>query len=152
MKKLLLITVILLLQSFPSFGNPNGKGILCVVDDKELKEIFPKEHHNLLKFGFSFNDNKVTFDFLGIKNDVFFKESGKPTDFVTSMNKIEWGNTYERWELNRKTLELKEISKTELKKIYECEVYSQKIYLEKFEEMRKTFQNLNSIKLKDNKI
>ena len=28
MKKLLLITIILVLQSFPSFGNPNGIGIL----------------------------------------------------------------------------------------------------------------------------
>ena len=64
MKKILLITIILLLQSFPSFGNPNGKGILCVLEDKELNEQFPKEHKNLLKFGFSFNskcsNNQIT--------------------------------------------------------------------------------------------
>ena len=29
MKKLFIITIILLFQSFPSFGNPNGKGIVC---------------------------------------------------------------------------------------------------------------------------
>ena len=29
MKKLILITLILILQSFPSFGSPNGKGLIC---------------------------------------------------------------------------------------------------------------------------
>jgi hypothetical protein len=152
MKKLLLITIILLIQSFPSFGNPNGKGILCVLEDKELNEQFPKEHKNLLKFGFSFNNNKVTLSFVYKKNDDFLIGSGKPIGFNTSSDKIEWGNTYERWELDRKSLKLKEIGKTKLKDEHQCEVYSQKIYLEKIEEMRKTLQNLNSIKLKDNKI
>ena len=63
MLKVLLISILLILKSFSSFGNPNGKGILCSIDDKELNELFPKGHHNLLKVGFSFNDNKVTFSF-----------------------------------------------------------------------------------------
>ena len=37
MKKILLIILVLLLQTFPSFGNPNGKGIVCKYEDGKLK-------------------------------------------------------------------------------------------------------------------
>ena len=41
MKKILLLSIIFLLHSFPSFSNPNGKGLVCkcdyVVDDKTYK-------------------------------------------------------------------------------------------------------------------
>ena len=152
MKKLFLITIILLLQSFPSFGNPNGKGILCTIEDKEINKQFPKEHKNLLKLGFSFNNNLVTFKFVYQKNDDFLIGTTEGTVFTTSSDKIKWGDTSERWELDRKSLKIKEIEKTKLKDEHQCEVYSQKVYLEKIEEMRKTLQHLNSIKMKDNKI
>ena len=41
MKKLFIITIILLFQSFPSFGNPEGKGLICknTTVTSEIKKI-----------------------------------------------------------------------------------------------------------------
>ena len=39
MKKLILLTLILLLHSFPSFGEPKGKGLICEWSDTDLVKI-----------------------------------------------------------------------------------------------------------------
>ena len=36
MKKVIFITFILLLHSFPSFGDPKGKGLICEWSDTDL--------------------------------------------------------------------------------------------------------------------
>ncbi len=70
MKKLLLITIILILQSFPSFGNPNGKGIICF-DEKFLDTLDELNEINTVPKlrGFSFLDGNVTLNYLDKKND-----------------------------------------------------------------------------------
>ena len=155
MKKLLLITIILLLQSFPSFGNPNGKGIICV-DEKfldtldELNEIdtVPKLR------GFSFLDGNVTLNYLDKKNDDVVILKSPPIIFTTTTKKIEWGGVDVRWELDRKNLKLKEISKTKLKFEYQCEVNSKDDYTIRIEEFRDIVQQYYDEELKklDNKI
>ena len=151
MKKLLLITTILLLQSFPSFGNPNGKGILCTIEDEFFK-YFDRETKIINKIGFSFSNNKVTQNFFYKKNDEILIGSGDPKDFVTTLTKIKWGSMDDSSELDRKSLKLKDIRKSKLIDEYQCEVFSHKIYFQKFEEMREQRQNWISKKLKNNKI
>ena len=62
MKKLLLITIILVLQSFPSFGNPNGKGVVCKCIKCDLNSIFFGTYfikEKPTEIGFLFKDNVV---------------------------------------------------------------------------------------------
>ena len=39
MKKLILLTLILLLHSFPSFGDPKGKGLICEWSEFSLEVV-----------------------------------------------------------------------------------------------------------------
>ena len=55
MKKVILLIIIILLQSFPSFGNPNGKGLICKCED--CNEV--KLYHENKELGFLFNKNRV---------------------------------------------------------------------------------------------
>lgn len=146
MKKLLLITIILLLQSFPSFGNPNGKGIICDFE-RERKDGYP------FTVGFKFNDNKVEGSFIDQKNDEFYIERDTFSFFTTDKT-IEWGSIDYRFELDRKTLILKSIEKTTIFGYFQCEVHSEKVYLEKMIQLKNQYQSKYNEKLKklDNKI
>ena len=44
MKKLFIITLILLIQSFPSFGSVDGKGIVCKCLDCKLEHLDPSSY------------------------------------------------------------------------------------------------------------
>ena len=62
MKKLFIITLILLIQSFPSFGSVDGKGIVCKCLDCKLEHIDPSSYmpNNIpTEIGFHFKINKV---------------------------------------------------------------------------------------------
>ena len=151
MNKLFPILIILLLQSFPSFGNPNGNGILCTYGEKSFSYI-DKDKKLPKKFGFIFINNKVTLNFIEEKKDEVVIGSGDPKDIIRSLTKIEWGSKNDGWELDRKTLKLKKIKNKKIAYEYQCDVYSQKIYFEKFEEMREQFESFFLPTLKDNKI
>ena len=151
MKKLFLITIILLLQSFPSFGNPNGNGILCTYGNESFS-FYDKGKKLITKIGFIFINNKVTLNVIDRNTDEVVIRNGYTKDVVRSLTKIEWGSKKEKWELDRKTLKLKNIQNKKIVYEIQCEVYSQKIYLEKFEEMREQFENFYYPTLKDNKI
>ena len=156
MKKILIFIIILFHQSFPSFGNPNGKGILCA--DKNFLSYLEKRS-DIDKIpnvkGFSFLGNKVTFNYLDRKSDDIVMLSSSSVDFKTTNNSIEWSGSGDvKWELNRKSLILKELFKTTLKFEYKCDVYSKDEYTEKMKELKDWVQQSIDEKLKslDNKI
>ena len=77
-EKILLITLILILQSIPSFSSSlNGKGIIC-------KE-YERSYYELPFEGFLFEDNMlVHYQFIQLKNDIIID----PTWFIfDSVNK-----------------------------------------------------------------
>ena len=67
MKKLLLITIILLLQSFPSFGSPIGKGLICKC--RVGKVDCPSEYTKWWSTFYFRKDN--------VKNNVYYYEKDK---------------------------------------------------------------------------
>ena len=102
MKKLLLISLILLLQSFSSFGSPIGKGLICQCVDVD---VCPSETHKWWTT-FYFNENKV-------KNNVYYSEMDKikvlgvDLSFRTTSKLIKiYGNDIKipNYVLNRETL------------------------------------------------
>ena len=147
MKKLLLITIILLLQSYPSFGNPNGKGIICNFEKKT-------KDRKTYTLGFKFKDNKVEGSLIDKQNDEFFITNSEEINFTTTEKKIEWGSIDYRFELDRKNLKLKSIEKTTILGYFQCEVNLEKIYLEKMIQLKNQYQSKYNEQLKklDNKI
>ena len=112
MKKLFLITIILLLQSFPSFGSPNGKGLIC----KYIEGEFVKPIHNLYvkidkngrkipsELGYFLNEGKITPYFFRRNNDdIELIEKNYQYPFTTANKTVEWGDTVVRSILDRKT-------------------------------------------------
>jgi len=145
MKKLLLITVIFILQSFPSLGDPSGKGIICKCIETEC--TFKKSGHYFLK-------NKVKVHYFKRKKDeiiIKFKEN----DYyrVTGSN-IEWkyydsGN----YSLDRKTLKLTIDFPSFNKKFYsQCTLYKGSHFNREIRKLRKYYQKKYDKKIKDNKI
>ena len=145
MKKLLLITVIFILQLFPSLGDPIGKGIICKCIEEKC---------TLKKRGHYFSKNKVKVHYFKREKDeiiIKFKEN----DYyrVTSSN-IEWkyydsGN----YSLDRKTLKLTIDFPSFNKKIYsQCTLYKGFHFNREIRKLRKYYQKEYDKKIKDNKI
>ena len=92
MKKILLITLIFILQTIPTFGNSlDGKGFICKEYERSYFEL-PFE-------GFLFEDNMlVHYQFIQLKNDVIIDKHNY--DYKTDENSIHWKNH----RLDRKSL------------------------------------------------
>ena len=100
MKKILLITIFLLLQSFSSFGSPEGKNIICKCYDCIL---------NIRKDpqGFVFQNGKVINHYLMEKNGIYnYYKDYNINPYKVSLKYIEWWWSGQSFHLNRKTLEL----------------------------------------------
>ena len=91
-EKILLITLILILQPIPSFGSSlDGKGIICKEYERSYFEL-PFE-------GFLFEDYRlVHYQFIQLKNDVIIDKHNY--DYKTDENTIHWKNH----RLDRKSL------------------------------------------------
>ena len=164
MKKLFLITIILILQSFPSFGEINNKGLICKYLEGngfivEIPSLHMKVDKNGNKFpsevGYFLNENNVIPHFFQRRNDdIELIEVTSPIDSFTTTNKtIEWGNIQLRHILNRQTLLLKLINKTKVVSKYKCEVVEgEKVFTKKMKkirdlyrsELKETFKKLNN--------
>ena len=156
MKKLFLITIILLLQSFPSLGNPNGKGIICDLK-LGIGWSIDKEGTFSSKIGFVFSDNEVSMEYF------FYDDMSEtvslipypPMSFSTSKRYIRWisFSKSRSYVLDRKTLKLLEIynGKTDQ---YECKVFSSIDYFHKKGELINKYQKFFNKKYNtlDNKI
>ena len=148
MKKLFIITVILLFQSFPSFGDPNGKGIICDWDFGFYPEnIFPGGPPR--DDGFLFENNQVVQVLIKLENDKFFLEYTKPYKFSSSETVIRWGN----YTLDRKNLLLSfNLGKFNGSTLQTCEVFNKKKFNIKMKELKNHYKKIYFKKLKDNKI
>jgi hypothetical protein len=165
MKKIFLIIIILLLQSFPSFGNPNGKGLVCKCI------VCPKKYTKKISTYYLFENNKVKefkiFEF----NEKSSIEEIDYKIFHLFKDKIYWTN-FTNWSfykdlntdftLNRKNLSLKielliidqkDYSTEKGEVIRQCEVLNKNDFQIKLNKEISNFQKIIDKNLdKENKI
>ena len=164
MKKILLITIfLLLLQSFNSFGNPNGKGIICKCVFCNLTHIDISSYvpnRTPTEIGFFFKNDTVSKYFISKINDEIKmiektnKDVKKKPKFYTDENEIKWTSEF-NYILDRKTLDLSEKIVRNGKgsiSVRTCQVLTESIFFKKMEELSIKYQNVYNKKIKDNKI
>ena len=165
MKKVTLFIVIFLLQSFPSFGSVNGKGIVCKCLDCKLDHIDPSSYipnNKPTEIGFHFKFNKVAIYYISkIGDDIKVSENNqtslrKKKRFSTDENKIKWTyrdslNIY-AYELDRKTLNLSKMNiiKTETHNLRMCEAFSEIDFFQNMNQLSEEYQNSYNKKPKNN--
>ena len=168
MKNLLLTLLIFVMQSIPSYGNPNNKGIICEWIDGSFGHLDPRIYVQISDKGvkkpsetaFSFENDKVTFliiekkfgniDYVRLYNEDFFSEN----------NYIEWG-AYSpllyRYRLNRKNLILQKIF-TDLKGkrrvgiTRQCSVFSSEEFFKNLDTTVSKYQSKSRCQSCENKI
>ena len=167
MKKVTLFIVIFLLQSFPSFGSVDGKGIVCECLDCKLDHIDPSSYipnNKPTEIGFHFKFNKVAIYYISkIGDDIKVSENNqtslrKKKRFSKDENKIKWTyrdslNIY-AYELDRKTLNLSKMNiiKTETHNLRMCEAFSEIDFFQNMNQLSEKYQNSYNNKPKKNKI
>ena len=87
MKKLIPITIILLLHSFPSFGSPKGKGLICNWSDTELVKKDRKDKRVKVYY-FEGIDSVKHFKFIERKTNIEISET---------LSKSTYNVDYIRW-------------------------------------------------------
>ena len=158
MKKILLITVILLLQSLPSFGSsPNGKQLICYHSFWGYDSIYVDKQKTIhSELGIVFSNNSVTMNFFSY-NDVSKTVSlipFPPKKFSTTKKKIIWNNKRGSFQLDRKELFLVfwSILGQNRYSSYWCNIYSHKDYsyqIDKLRNKHKKFINEKIIREKN---
>ena len=167
MKKLLIITLILLIQSFPSFGSVDGKGIVCKCLDCKLEHLDPSSYmpNNIpTEIGFHFKINKVAIYYISkIGDKIKLSENIQTTlrkkkRFFINEDEIKWTykdslNIY-AYTLDRKTLILsqKNITKTEIYNLRKCEAFSEIDFFKNMNKLSENYQTIYDNKPKKNKI
>lgn len=158
MKKLFFITIILLLQSFPSYGSsPNGKGIICNFSFVVGSETFFIDEKRTIpsEVGFVFSNNSVTMNIFSY-NDVSKTVSlipFPPKEFSTTKTDIFWSYKWGSFQLGRKELILI-LDKNGVVSSYECKVYSHIDYSYEIDKLRNKHNKFFNEKIdtSDNKI
>lgn len=167
MIKNIIIILLLLLSSFPSLGNVNGKGIVCKCVDCKLEHIDPSSYISKKKpseIGFHFKNNKVTIYFISKFGDKIKLSENiditlrKKKKFYTDDNIIKWTykdslNIY-AYVLERSSLKLskKNITNTETYNIRMCDVFSEIDFFEKMNKLSSQYQKNHSSVYNKNKI
>lgn len=162
MIKVLLITIIFLLQSFPSYGNPNGKGIICKCVFCNLTHIDISSYvpnRKPTEIGFVFKNDTVSQYFISkINDDIKMiektnKDVKKKPKFYTDENEIKWTSGF-NYILYRKTLELSKRIVGSKGSVSErnCQVFQESKFFKKMEELLIKYQNVYNQTIKDNKI
>ena len=151
--KYILIILISLFISLPSFANPSGKGLIC-----------ENVMHNYRKIGFLFFDDNFRWYYFYDKKDVVTidGDGGKiyPWYYTTSTDSIKLQMDVpvlnpSSYILNRKSLILKELSykKGQLKNTYQCTIkVSHHEFLKELHNIQKAYQKELDLELKANKI
>ena len=166
MKKLIL-TIIILLYSYTSFGSVNDKGIICKCLKCDLGHLDPTSYmpNNMpTEIGFHFKTNKVAIYYITkIGDKVKVSENIETTlrkkkRFSSNENEIKWTykdslNIY-AYSLDRKTLILskKNITKTKIYNLRKCVPYSEIEFFKKMNQLSDNYQTIYNNKPKKNKI
>ena len=167
MNKLFIISLILLLQTFPSFGSVDGKGIVCKCLDCKLEHLDPSSYmpNNIpTEIGFHFKINKVAIYYIRkIGDKIKVGENIQTTlrkkkRFLSNENEIKWTykdslNIY-AYSLDRETLILRKmnITKTEKFNTRKCEPFSEIEFFIKMNKLSEDYQKIYDNKPNKNKI
>ena len=152
MKKLFLITIILLLQSFSAFGSPKDKGLVCKCkeykDGKGCPYIYPIRV-------FLFNDDDVVGSYFTKSKDIIKVNQNQKVRYYLTATHINWYSKSDDLSLthtlNRKTLKLLSTNSAYFF-ISDCKLFEKQNYKNKLQSIRKKLQSDYDNKRKDNKI
>tara|TARA_B100000212_G_C27080958_1_gene408109 strand:- start:50 stop:553 length:504 start_codon:yes stop_codon:yes gene_type:complete len=167
MKKIFITAIMFFIQSYPSLGSVDGKGIVCKCLDCKLEHLDPSSYmpnNKPTEIGFHFKDNKVAIFYIRkIGDKIKLGENIQTTlrkkkRFSFDKNEIKWTykdslNIY-AYSLDRQTLILSKmnITKTEKFNIRKCEPFKEIEFFNKMNELSENYQNIYDKKSKKNKI
>ena len=150
--KYILIILISLFISLPSFANPSGKGIIC-----------DNVTHNYGKIGFIFFDKSLRKYMFDYKKDIItiigsgghaYTTSPDSIRFQVATKKVVNGwNVVTNYLLKRKSLKLKAATRTGIKSTYQCKIIvGEDEFLKEIDNIQKAYQKELDLELKANKI
>jgi hypothetical protein len=140
--KYILIILISLFISLPSFANPDGKGIIC-----ECVECYDR---NEKKKGYYFTQDTVTKSSFKLEKDTIIVLKSY-AEYSTSITHIKW-SWYLVHSLDRKTLILERSGQNTLS-TFQCEAFvGDAIYEKAINKIKNEYQKEYNLKLKNNKI
>ena len=167
MKKFFITAIMFFIQSYPSLGSVDGKGIVCKCLDCKLEHLDPSSYmpnNKPTEIGFHFKDDKVAIFYIRkIGDKIKLGENIQTTlrkkkRFLSDENEIKWTykdslNIY-AYSLDRKTLILSKmnITKTEKYNIRKCEPFSEIEFFNKMNKLSENYQNVYDNKPNKNKI
>ena len=167
MKNFFITAFILFIQSYPSFGSVDGKGVVCKCLDCKLEHLDPSSYmpnNKPTEIGFHFKGNKVAIFYIRkIGNKIKLGENiqitlRKKKRFLSDENEIKWTykdslNIY-AYSLDRQTLILSKMNITKTKKfnIRKCEPFEEIEFFNKMNELSENYQNIYDKKSNKNKI
>ena len=154
--KYILIILISLFISLPSFANPSGKGLICECVKCDYSS-------NKRKIGFEFTDETFTrYSFNYSKDIIKIFQSGSYTyttyadsiRFQVATKKVVNGwNVVTNYLLKRKSLKLKAATRTGIKSTYQCKIIvGEDEFLKEIDNIQKAYQKELDLELKANKI
>ena len=167
MIKIISITITLLLNTLPSYGSVDSKGIICECLDCKLNHLDPSSYlanKKPTEIGFHFKINKVAIYYISkIGDNIKVSENLQTTlrkkkRFYLDQNEIKWTykdslNIY-AYVLDRKTLILSKmnITKTKIFNLRSCKAYSEIEFFKNMNLLSEKYQTYYDKKLNKNKI
>ena len=163
----LLITILLIFFTLPSYANVNGKGIVCKCIDCKTNHLDPSSYMpdgKPTEIGFHFKTNKVAIYYITkVGDNIKVSENIQTTlrkkkRFSFNENEIKWTykdnlNLY-AYSLNRKTLILTKMNilKNEIYNTRRCEPFSEIEFFQRMNELSENYQNIYDNNSNKNKI
>jgi len=163
----LLITILLIFFTLPSYANVNGKGIVCKCIDCKTNHLDPSSYMpdgKPTEIGFHFKTNKVAIYYITkVGDNIKVSENIQTTlrkkkRFSFNENEIKWTykdnlNIY-AYSLDRKTLILSKMNilKNEIYNTRRCEPFSEIEFFQRMNELSENYQNIYDNKSNKNKI
>jgi hypothetical protein len=163
----LLITILSMFFTLPSFGSVNSKGIVCECIECKQDHLDPSSYmpnNKPSEIGFHFKTNKVAIYYITKIGD-YIKVSEniqttlrKKKRFSSNENEITWTykdslNLY-AYSLDRKTLILSKMNilKNKVYNTRKCEPFAEIDFFERMNELSENYQNIYDNKSNKNKI
>jgi hypothetical protein len=163
----LLITILFILYTLPSFASVNGKGIVCQCIDCKPDHLDPSSYmpnNKPSEIGFHFKTNKVAIYYITkVGDNIKVSENIQTTlrkkkRFSSDENEIKWTykdslNLY-AYSLDRKTLILSKMNilKNKVYNTRKCEPFSEIDFFERMNELSENYQSIYDDKSNKNKI
>ena len=163
----LLITILLISFTLPSYANVNGKGIVCKCIDCKTNHLDPSSYMpdgKPTEIGFHFKTNKVAIYYITkVGDNIKVSENIQTTlrkkkRFSFNENEIKWTykdnlNLY-AYSLDRKTLILTKMNilKNEIYNTRSCVPFSEIEFFQRMNELSENYQNIYDNKSNKNKI